>query len=150
MTIWRPHQHIRVKAIGLMWNGARLLAAEVYSDSGELKGVRPLGGSLEFGETWQAALKREFLEELDLEVQIDGPPLVLENIYQHEGQLGHEIIFAADVSIGSGQVLPDAPICFQEDNGVSCIARWCDLGDLDGDGGPELYPTGLKQHLIKR
>lgn len=149
MTIWRPHPHIRVKAIGLLWNGPRLLAAEVHNDDGDLKGVRPLGGSVEFGETWQAALKREFQEELGFEVQINSPPLVLESIYQHEGQMGHEVIFAADVSVKPDHTLPDKPISFREDNGMTCIARWFDLDDLDGDG-PDLYPTGLKQHLTRR
>lgn len=149
MTIWRPDPRICVKAIGLLWRGRRLLVAEVYDDSGRLKGVRPLGGSVEFGESWQAALKREFLEELDLHVQIDGPPFVLENIYRHEGQQGHEVIFVADVSTISGPALPDAPISFREDSGVVCTARWFDLHDLDA-GGPALYPSGLNHHLSGR
>jgi ADP-ribose pyrophosphatase YjhB (NUDIX family) len=50
-----------------------------------------LGGAVEFGETWQQTLVREFQEELDINVTIVGPPLVMEHIYTHEGNIGHEI-----------------------------------------------------------
>ena len=149
MTIWRPYKGIRVKAIGLHWRGTRLLAAEVYDDNNHMKGVRPLGGTVEFGETWEAALKREFQEELGVEIQIQGQPLVFENIYQHEGHPGHEIIFAADVTSAALLALPDAAISFAEDDGVCCTARWFSLDTLN-TGGPELYPTGLKEHLTTR
>jgi hypothetical protein len=29
------------------------------------------------------------------------------------------------------------------------VARWFDLADLDLDGGPSLYPTGLKELLLR-
>ena len=36
----------------------------VKSDSGSIKGWRPLGGAIEFGESAEEALAREFLEEI--------------------------------------------------------------------------------------
>lgn len=60
MTVWRPSQQIRVKVIGLAWRKDQLLAAEVEDDSGRIKGVRPLGGAIEFGESREEALHREF------------------------------------------------------------------------------------------
>ncbi|WP_170469884.1 NUDIX hydrolase [Ruegeria arenilitoris] len=148
MTIWRPHNGIRVKAIGLLWQGHRLLVADVHDDSNILKGVRPLGGSVEFGETWQDGLKREFREELGVEIEISSAPLVLENIYTHEGAPGHEIIFAADVTLAHSEELPDAPITFREDNGIVSTANWRDIHTLDTSDGPQLFPNGLKQLLI--
>ncbi|AXT35181.1 NUDIX domain-containing protein [Phaeobacter sp. LSS9] len=146
MTIWRPAQTIRVKTIGLPWRKGHLLAAEVPDDSGRTKGVRPLGGTVEFGETWQQALQREFQEELGVEITIIGAPVVLENIYQHEGQTGHEIIFAAQVTWPETPHLAGDTIEFFEDNGLKCIARWFHPDALEV-GGTELFPTGLKAHL---
>ena len=40
----------------LLLRDGKLLAAEVFDDQGHLVGVRPLGGGVEFGERWQAAL----------------------------------------------------------------------------------------------
>ncbi|NOC94005.1 NUDIX domain-containing protein [Ruegeria sp. HKCCD6604] len=147
MTIWRPQNSIRVTAIGLLWRGPRLLVADVRDDDNLLKGVHPLGGSIEFGETWQVALKREFREELQVDVEVSDAPLVLENIYTHEGSFGHEIIFAADVRLANPAELPDAPITFREDYGVICTARWRDIRKLGTRDGPQLFPNGLKQHL---
>lgn len=104
MTIWRPQPSIRVKAIGLAWHDDLLLAAEVLDDAGRLKGVRPLGGAVEFGERWRTALVREFEEELGLAVEVVGEPIVLENIFTHEGARGHEIVFAADVRLPPGTI----------------------------------------------
>jgi len=72
VTTWRPAQNIPVKVIGLALHKGRLLAAEIYNDDGEVKGIRPLGGHIEFGETREVALRREFQEELGTEIEITG------------------------------------------------------------------------------
>ncbi|MBR0834611.1 NUDIX hydrolase [Bradyrhizobium manausense] len=150
MTTWRPHPHIRVVAIGLHWRGGRLLAAEVRDDAGRIKGVRPLGGEIEFGESWQAALVREFDEELGIDITIIGATLMMENIFVHEGATGHEVMFIADVAFPDGAFSDQERIDFREDNGEEIVARWFDLTELDLPGGPSLYPTGLKDLLLKR
>ncbi|MGR3623607.1 NUDIX hydrolase [Pseudophaeobacter sp.] len=146
---WRPQSRIRVKALGLHWRQGRLLAAEVYGDSGNLKGVRPLGGGVDFGETWQQALRREFREELEVDIEIEGAPQVLENIYQHEGALGHEVIFAAQVAFPEGAFDGQEEILFHEDNGQLCRARWFDLDLLHRDG-TALFPGGLSACLLRK
>ena len=148
MTTWRPHPHIRVVAIGLHWRDGRLLAAEVRDDAGRLKGVRPLGGEIEFGESWQAALMREFDEELGIDIAITSDPLMLENIFVHEGSTGHEVMFIVEVAFPQDAFSGQDRIDFREDNGEEITARWFDLAELDVDGGPSLYPTGLKELLL--
>ncbi|MFT0859277.1 NUDIX hydrolase [Ancylobacter sp. G4_0304] len=147
-SAWRPKSHIRVVAIGLVWREGRLLAAEVRDDAGALKGVRPLGGGVAFGERWQEALSREFREELGLEVSI-GPCLaVLENIFSHEGATGHEVVFVADVALPPGALAGIEAVAFEEDGGEPCLARWYEPEVLDGEG-PALFPTGLKALLAR-
>ncbi|RTM10968.1 MAG: NUDIX domain-containing protein [Bradyrhizobiaceae bacterium] len=150
MTTWRPHPRIRVVAIGLHWRDGRLLAAEVRDDAGRLKGVRPLGGEIEFGENWQAALMREFNEELGIGVSITSEPSMLENIFMHEGSTGHEVVFVAEVAFPEDAFAGQERIDFREDDGEQIVARWFDLADLDIEGGPSLYPTGLKDLLRGR
>ena len=150
MTIWRPHSHIRVVALGLHWRGGRLLAAEVRDDAGRIKGVRPLGGEIEFGESWQTALVREFSEELGIDVAITSEPRMMENIFVHEGSTGHEVMFIAEVAFPDGAFAGQDRIDFREDNGEEIVARWFDLAYLDVAGGPHLYPTGLKGLLLGR
>ena len=148
MTTWRPHPHIRVVAIGLHWRDGRLLAAEVRDDAGRIKGVRPLGGAIEFGESWRAALIREFNEELGIDVTIISEPLMMENIYVHEGATGHEVMFITEVAFPANAFSGRDRIDFREDNGEEIVARWFDLADLDRPDGPSLYPSGLKDLLL--
>ncbi|MCD2108741.1 NUDIX domain-containing protein [Rhodococcus erythropolis] len=59
---------------------------------------RLIGGSIEFGETAEAALRREFAEELGVTLGSVELLEVVENIFEFEGRLGHEIVhvFAVD------------------------------------------------------
>ncbi len=150
MSVWRPASNIRVKALGLHWRGGRLLAFEVYDDGGALKGVRPLGGSVDFGEPAKAALVREFREELGVDVDVLGEPIVVESLYVHEGVAGHEILFLFDVSFPACAFEGQERVVFHEDDGTPGVASWYDLNDLDCDGGPDLYPSGLKAVLTAR
>ncbi|MEM9045820.1 MAG: NUDIX domain-containing protein [Pseudomonadota bacterium] len=149
MNIWRPEQHIQVKALGLVWRDGLLLATEIYRDDGTVKGVRPLGGQVEFGENWRDALVREFQEELDVSVELFGAPLILENIYSHHGEVGHEIAFVSDVALPPHAYQESSMIAYYEGNGEKCVARWYDIARLDC-GEVELYPSGLKAQLQER
>ena len=144
MPRWRPAPRIVVKAIGLAWRDGRLLAAEVTDDAGRPKGYRPLGGQVEFGETWDAALRREWAEETGLAVEVSGSPLVIENLFVHHGVPGHEIVFAAAVTLPDG-ALPDEATRLAEHDGSAFLARWIDPGALPP--GTELYPVGLMRHV---
>lgn len=142
-AIWRPAQKVRVKVLGLAWRDGRLLAADVPDDSGAVKGVRPLGGTVEFGEHTEDALRREFREELGAEITINGAPRVVENLFTHEGAQGHEVLFLYDIALPQGAFAGQEEIPFTEDGGTPCLARWHALTDLDRPGAPALYPDGL-------
>ena len=149
MTVWRPQQFVQVKALVRVLRDGRLLAGEVYSDDGSVKGVRPLGGRVEFGESWQDTLLREFKEELGADVEIVGEPSILENIYTHHGALGHEVVFVADVRLLSSVKERAGRIEYLEIDGSRGCALWVELDSLDA-GGIELYPKGLMSVLRAR
>lgn len=138
-----------MKALGVPWQGNRLLASEVYDSHGNAVGVRPLGGTVEFGENSDTALKREFLEELGIEIEVLSGPTVIENLYEFEGESGHEIIFVFNIRFVSDDYEHHEAISFNESDGTSGIARWYAVDDLDRPGSPRLYPSGLKALLTK-
>jgi NADH pyrophosphatase NudC (nudix superfamily) len=147
-TVWRPSQQIRVKVIGLAWRKDQLLAAEVEDDSGRIKGVRPLGGAIEFGESREEALQREFQEELETDIRIVGPWHLLENIYEHHGATGHEYIFAADIELADASLYERDEIHYSELDETAATARWFGRGRLR-DAGIDLYPIGLDRLLSR-
>ncbi|WP_246212953.1 NUDIX hydrolase [Marivivens donghaensis] len=110
-------------------------------------GVRPLGGAVEFGETAEEAVVREFREELGVEVKTHGPALYMENINTHEGSLGHEVIALFNITFADTAFAGETRIEFLESDGSSCFAEWFDLTELDLLDGPHLYPDGLKSLL---
>lgn len=139
--------NVNVKVLGIHCRDRHLLAAEVRDSRGQVVGVRPLGGTVEFGESSEAAVKREFLEELGLEIQVLSGPLVLENIYVFEGEKGHEVFFIFEIAFASADLQPSETMPFHESDGTSGIARWYDRDQLDLPGFPNLYPKGLKALL---
>lgn len=115
---------------------------DAQDDAGRLKGVRPLGGTVEFDETWSATLIREFKEEQDVEVTILGAPLFFENIYTRAGAQGHEVLFLAEVAFPDHAFKGKDVITFKEDTGITCTAAWRSLKALRRADIP-LYPEGL-------
>src|SRR5262245_32464212 len=93
ITTWRPPPMVRPISIGIVRRGDALLLMTVRADDGSIKGWRPLGGTIEFGERAADTLKRELAEELGLAITEPRLLTVLENLYTHQGTAGHEIVF---------------------------------------------------------
>lgn len=147
MQIWRPSRNIQVKVLGLIWREDRLLAMEVTRDDGAVKGVRPPGGAIEFGETREEALAREFREEFGCGIAIEGPWTALENLYEHQGVQGHEFIFAVNIRLLDESLYLRSEIALVEHDRSVWMARWFLPHALPA--GIELYPVGLAAHLAK-
>jgi hypothetical protein len=143
VTKWCPAQQIQTKVIGICVNKGRLLAMEVYNDNGDIIGVRPLGGVVEFGENRETALRREFQEELKTGIIFSGSWRIFENLYIHEGKRGHEYVFAIGIQMLEHSLYSREVLVFSEDSGSNSTARWFSMEDLKRDE-PPLFPLGLK------
>lgn len=145
-TGWRPQNSIRGKVIGLAKHKNRLLVCEVLNDDGVLKGWCPLGGGIDFGETAEAALRREFQEELSCDVQIAGDPMVWENIFKHHGIQGHEIIFAFPIRFYDTQIYARNRFQIFEARGSSHWVEWIEIERFK-TGECILFPPALSEKL---
>jgi 8-oxo-dGTP pyrophosphatase MutT (NUDIX family) len=140
-------RYAKVKAMGLFVSNGRILAtAERDSVKGE-DYLRLLGGSVEFGERSDEALRRELREEIGAEIGRLALLDVIENIYTFEGWPGHEIAF-----LYRG-VFTDPSFCTREqipfiEAGKSDIAVWTKLEDVL-TGKARLYPPADYAKLFK-
>ncbi len=83
---------IRVLALGLIRDGDRIFISEGYDPVKEQTFYRVLGGGVDFGETIDEALKREFQEEIQAELTNIKYLGCLENLFTFNGNPGHELL----------------------------------------------------------
>jgi 8-oxo-dGTP pyrophosphatase MutT (NUDIX family) len=138
----RP-ERIRPIAICVCRNGSRILVTEFYT-KGRLY-YRPIGGTIEFGERGEEAVRREFREEIASELVEVHYLGTLENIYTDAGRRGHEIVLVYDGRLANTGLYRQEVIQGDE-NGVPFRAVWKAV-DVFGPGKPPVYPEGLLKLL---
>ena len=102
---------------------------------------RAIGGGIEFGETAEAVLRREFVEELGVTL---GPVTLLdvaENIFEYEGERGHEIAHIFAVESAEIDAIPlDARLHVLDEGSP---VRWVSISETDHP----FYPAGVTRLL---
>ena len=102
---------------------------------------RAIGGGIEFGETAEAALRREFVEELGVTLSTVKLLAVVENIFEYEGNPGHEI---AHVFVVESLDIDAIPLNAQlEVLDEGSPVRWIPIHDAPHP----IYPAGVAELL---
>lgn len=132
---------IRPIAICTFRHGGRILVGEGYDPVRGQTYHRPVGGSLQFGETSEQAVRRELREELGVEVRDLRLLGVLENIFTCDGEAAHEIVFVYEARFRDERLYEKPMLRGFEECAGAYAAVW---RDLDGAGDqPQLHPEGL-------
>lgn len=137
---------IRVKAMAVLTNAAgthHLVMRWPDATKGE-EFHRLLGGGVEPGERAVDAVVREIGEELGatlLEPTLLG---VVENIFEFEGEPGHEVVFVYSGRLAEGDHVPPEGAMFA-DNGVAMPVEW--RPHDDAAVALPLYPDGVAELL---
>ena len=100
---------------------------------------RLVGGGVELGERAVDAVVREIYEELGTTLREPRLLGVLENIFVHEGEAGHEVVFVYAGELADPAVVPSEGGWFK-DNGEPMFVEWRTVDD-SGHEWP-LYPSG--------
>jgi ADP-ribose pyrophosphatase YjhB (NUDIX family) len=106
---------------------------------------RPLGGGIDFGESSMDAVRRELKEEIGAEVDPVRLVQVVENIFTHRGQTGHEIVFVWACHLSDERFYARDEIVMDE-NGMAAVAHWVHPRQLAAQG-IHFYPEELAVYL---
>ncbi len=120
-------KHIRVVTICVFRHGEKVLVCEYFDSADKKPFYRPLGGAVEFGETTEAAVRREIREESGQEITDLKLMTILESIFIHEGKQKHEIIYIYEARFKDDSVYERPSFDIQEDNGEVFKASWREL-----------------------
>jgi 8-oxo-dGTP pyrophosphatase MutT (NUDIX family) len=127
---------IRNIAVGLPVKDGHVLVSESVDRVTGLRFHRAVGGGIEFGERAVEALRREFHEELDVELDAAEPVGVLENLFAFEGVPGHEVVHVFAVRSAALDALPlDAELVVLDEGSP---VRWVPF-----DTTTPVFPEGV-------
>lgn len=140
--------HIRPIAICVFQHQDKILVFEEYDFVKEETFYRPLGGGIEFGETSEEAIRREMMEEMNVEVTNLKYLGTLENIFVFNGKTGHEIVQVYDGRLVNSGMYEQAEMSALETDGNQMRVLWKRLDEFSPES--PLYPDGLLEMLRSR
>lgn len=90
---------IRPVVLGTLKRKGKILVSIGHDDVKGQTFYRCIGGGIEFLEPSVDALKREYKEEIGVDVKVEDYLGISENIFVYNGKNGHELILFYNVSI---------------------------------------------------
>ena len=81
------------KVMLVVIHDGKLLVGKGYDKTKNQHFYRLLGGSVNFQEKAEDAIRREIREELNSEIENLNPLDVIQNIFEYDGKKGHQICF---------------------------------------------------------
>ena len=128
-------KEIRPIVLGLAIKDNKLLVSEGFDKVKNQTFYRCLGGGIEFLEKSTDALKREFKEEINIDIVIKDFLGISENIFTYEGKNAHELVFYYNINILDKDYKEEYVVT--DDNGQS-KAIWIDINEFK-NGNKILY-----------
>lgn len=136
-------KEIRPIVLGLAIKDNKLLVSEGFDNVKKQTFYRCLGGDIEFLEKSTYALKREFKEEINIDIVIKDFLGISENIFTYEGKNAHELVFYYNINILDKDYKEEYVVT--DDNGQS-KAVWIDINEFK-NGNKILYPQEVFKYI---
>lgn len=136
-------KEIRPIVLGLVVKDNKLLVSEGFDNVKKQTFYRCLGGGIEFLEKSTDALKREFKEEINIDIVIKDLLGISENIFTYEGKNAHELVFYYNINILGKDYKEEYVVT--DDNGQT-KAVWIDINEFK-NGNKILYPQEVFKYI---
>ncbi len=146
MENYSQNEKIMVKAMCLIEHEGKLLLCKGHDKVKNETFFRVLGGSANFGEKCEEAVRREIREELNSEIENLRFITVIENIFTYEKEEGHEIVFLYKGDLSNKEIYKKkiVPLADTEE----FPAEWVSISDIL-EGKVILYPSFNYRELFK-
>lgn len=131
---------IKAKAICIFKQQDKILLSKSYDPTQQEYFLRPIGGSIEFGETSIEAVKREVLEEIKAEITNIELLKVYENLFCFDAKQGHEIVFVYQADFIDPLFYQQDRIEAYESDGSLLQVKWFTQQELEQY---PIYPEGV-------
>ena len=137
-------KEIRPIVLGLAIKNNKILVSEGYDKVKDETFYRCLGGGIEFLEKSEEALKREFLEEINISITVKDFLGISENIFTYQGKKAHELILFYSIEISDENYQEEYIVT--DDHGKT-VAKWIDIDEFKNKN-KILYPEEVFKYLI--
>ncbi|GIP39371.1 NUDIX hydrolase [Paenibacillus sp. J31TS4] len=141
---------IRAVALCLIRRGDELLLERTEDERTGVTFYRPIGGTVEVGETSKEAVAREVREELGAAISEPRLLFVIENLFEYEGELGHEVDFLYEAELLDSRLYEREEVEGMEGD-APYQAVWTPLDWFrDRPKDAKLVPDGLLYLLLEQ
>jgi len=135
----------RCIAICYIQDGSRIFVGDGFDPKKNKKFYRPLGGGVEWQETAEDAVAREFREEMGADLKELKFETIFENMFTFDGRDGHEIVLVFSAQFTDPKIYQKKVIPCVEDNGMKFNGLWIDVNERECDFA--VYPEGLLEYI---
>jgi 8-oxo-dGTP pyrophosphatase MutT (NUDIX family) len=136
-------KEIRPIVLGIVKKDNKILVSEGYDKTKNEIFYRSIGGGIEFLENSKDALKREFKEELNIDINVGEFLGISENIFTYNGKNAHELILFYNVDINNFDYKEKYHIV---DDNCENDAMWIDIDNFI-NGELKIYPKEIFNYL---
>lgn len=136
-------KEIRPIVLGMLKKDNKILVSKGYDKVKSEVFYRSIGGGIEFLEDSKDALKREFKEELNIDISVGEFLGISENIFTYNGKNAHELILFYNVDIKDSDYKENYHII---DDNCETDAIWIDI-DKFKNKELKIYPEQVLEYL---
>ena len=136
-------KEIRPIVLGVVKRENKILVSEGYDKVKDEVFYRSIGGGIEFLEDSKEALKREFKEELNIDINVGEFLGIAENIFTYNGKNAHELILFYNVDIKNKDYKEKYHIV---DGNYETDAMWIDMNKFKNKE-LKIYPEQMFKYL---
>ena len=136
-------KEIRPIVLGIARKNDKILVSEGYDKIKNEVFYRCIGGGIDFLEKSVDALKREFKEEVKMDINVGKFLGICENIFTYNGKEGHELILFYEVNIKDVDYKERYHVI---DGNSEFDAMWVDI-DKFTNKELKIYPEQMLQYL---